>query len=491
MKKTFLLIASILIVFIVLLSLTGCGGKENENNNQENQGEEVVSTENEVAKLNEELNDICGFAQEVVDNKYKIVALKLNGEKIDITNLGTVMYEALDYSGGKVYLQKEDTFYEIDLNKGNGNYEVTKVFTYNMEYTAYYKQMGVYDGKIYFNEYQGPLLEYDMRTGKTSKVIDTEEVVNFYVNKVNGLIYYTERNPGCSLKQYDIKTGEIKTLDSASNEMIGTRKYYYNVSLASSTPESLIYNKEEKENDERQSNYYIYDVTSGEKTKIADDFSLGIYIGGKLYYSATSGGDMMYPNYVVRVKDGENVKTIMEEQENSFIDIYDLGNGKIQVVMNWGQDITTAGEQAYTIDKEAFTMEKAANRYNLVYLIQEADKKVIDTKNETNTLAITPEEANELIVKKWGKLTTEEDASITDETGITVVGGYSDMKVKDADGLEYYVFSYYSRPEGGNLSHIQTILISVDGKKYKMIFTGPTFQDGDIVTTFDEEGNLE
>lgn len=378
MKKIFLTICIILLLGIMILSLTGCG-----NNNQEEQGQEVqnqgeVSDQIETVQLNAELSDICGFAQEIENNKYKIVALKTTGESIDITNLEATNYETLDYSGGNIYLQRENNFYSIDLTKGNGNYEVTKVFTYDMEYTSYYKQMGVYEGKIYFKEYQGPLLAYDIATGSIKTVIDTEEVVHFYINKVSGKIYYTERNPGCSFKVYDIATGEIKELDSASNEMIGTRRYYYNLSIITANAEDIIYNKEEQENGTRTTNYYLYNIESGEKTKLDDNFMSGIYVDGKLYYEVTSGGDEMYPNYVLKVNTNGTDTIIMEEQENSFIDFYDLGNGKIQTVMNWGQDITTAGEQAYIIDKETLAIEETNHRYDLVYLIQEPDKKIVN-----------------------------------------------------------------------------------------------------------------
>ena len=489
MKNKILTLFSALLLIAMLFTLTGCG-ENKENTNQEEQGENVVQEVADTVKLNDELNEVCGFAQEIQGNQYKIVALKTEGEPIDITKLGSTMYETLDYSSGKIYLQKENNFYAIDLSQGNGNYKVEKVFTYDMEYTSYYKQMGVYEGKIYFKENEGPLYAYDIATGKTETIIDTEEIVHFYVNKINGKIYYVERNQGCNFKEYDIATKEIKEIDSASNEMIGSRQYYYNIGLLSANAENIIYNKEEKIDGVRDTNYYLYNIASGKKTKLDSTFMGGIYTDGKLYYEVTSGGDMMYPNYVLKVNSNGTDTVVMEEQENDFIDFYDLGNGKVQAVMSWGQDITTAGEQAYVIDKETLAVEKANHRYDLVYLIQEPDKKVLNIEQTTNVATITPEQANEIIKQKWGTTTTEEDPSVTEETGLTIVGGYSDIKVKDSDGLEYYVFSYYSRPEGGNVSHIQTMLISVDGKKYKLLFTGPSFQDGDIVTQFDEEGDL-
>lgn len=380
MKKIFLTICIILLLGIMILSLTGCG-----NNNQEEQGQEVqnqgeVSDQAETVQLNDELSDICGFAQEIENNKYKIVALKTNGESIDITNLEATNYETLDYSGGNIYLQRENNFYSIDLTKGNGNYEVTKVFTYDMDYTTYYKQMGVYNGKIYFTNDKENLLAYDIASGKIEKLIDIEEIFNLYVNKVNAKIYYVERSPKYYLKEYDIATKEIKVIDSASNEVMGSRTYYYNIGISNSNPESIIYSKEEKVGDTRETKHYIYNVENGEKILIDDTFMSGIYVDGKLYYDATSGGDMMYPNYVLKVNSNGTDTVIIEEQENDFIDFYDLGNGKIQAVMNWGQDITTAGEQAYLIDKETLELEKTNQRLDLVYLIQDADSKVLNIK---------------------------------------------------------------------------------------------------------------
>ena len=380
MKKIFLAICIILLLGIMILSLTGCGNINQEEQGQEVQNQGEVSDQIETVQLNAELSDICGFAQEIENNQYKIVALKTNGESIDITNLEATNYETLDYSGGNIYLQRENNFYSIDLTKGNGNYEVTKVFTYDMDYTTYYKQMGVYNGKIYFTNDKENLLAYDIASGKIEKLIDIEEIFNLYVNKVNAKIYYVERSPKYYLKEYDIATKEIKVIDSASNEVMGSRTYYYNIGISNSNPESIIYSKEEKVGDTRETKHYIYNVENGEKILIDDTFMSGIYVDGKLYYDATSGGDMMYPNYVLKVNSNGTDTVIIEEQENDFIDFYDLGNGKIQAVMNWGQDITTAGEQAYLIDKETLELEKTNQRLDLVYLIQDADSKVLNIK---------------------------------------------------------------------------------------------------------------
>ena len=131
LKNIILRIGIILLLFVMVFALTGCGSN-NSQTSQEPQNEENTSQEGETVKLNDELEDVCGFAQQIEDGKYKIVALKEDGTIFDITNFGTTEYETLDYSGGKIYLQKEKDFYEIDLTKGNGNYELNKIFSYNL-----------------------------------------------------------------------------------------------------------------------------------------------------------------------------------------------------------------------------------------------------------------------------------------------------------------------------------------------------------------------
>ena len=113
MKNTIKLIGIILILLMLCLSITGCG-----NNEEVNQNENAQETIQEELKLNSELEDICAFAQKNEEgNNSKIVALKEDGTEIEITKLDSKEYQDFDYYGGKLYLQKEKNFYEIDLTK--------------------------------------------------------------------------------------------------------------------------------------------------------------------------------------------------------------------------------------------------------------------------------------------------------------------------------------------------------------------------------------
>ena len=475
MKKVLVM----LLLVVMVLGVSACGKKDDDNSNDNNN-----------VLLNDELNGVYGFAQEVSDNQYKIVALKDDGTSFDITDYSDMEYETLDYASGKLYMQKENNFYEIDLTKGNGLYDVNNILTYDLETPYYYKSMGVYNGKIYFNADQEKLMAYDVINDSTQEVVSEEEIVSFYVNKENGKIYYIERSDKCYLKVYDIKTGEVNTIDSAHSEVLNGYTYQYNLSIVKGGEDALIYTKEEQSDDGRITRYYRYDYENDEKILIDDSFMAGIYSDGKLYY-VTPVSKEMYPDYELKVNNGNDTTVLMEEQPNNFIDFFDLGNGKIQAVMNWGQDVSTYGEQAYWIDKETLKVEETNQRYNLVYLIQEVDNKLLESSSNTssNTDTISLDEAKEIIKDKWGKLPVDKDSPIT-EDGITIMGGYADMKIKDTDGLEYYVFSYDSRPEGGTLSHVQTIFIAIDGSKYKMRYIPDDFSDGDVVSDYDEEGNL-
>ena len=76
MKKKILTLFSALLLIVMLFTLTGCG-ENKENINQEEQGENVVQEVADTVKLNDELNEVCGFAQEIQGNQYKIVGLKI------------------------------------------------------------------------------------------------------------------------------------------------------------------------------------------------------------------------------------------------------------------------------------------------------------------------------------------------------------------------------------------------------------------------------
>ena len=184
MKKVLVM----LLLVVMVLGVSACGKKDDDNSNDNNN-----------VLLNDELNGVYGFAQEVSDNQYKIVALKDDGTSFDITDYSDMEYETLDYASGKLYMQKENNFYEIDLTKGNGLYDVNNILTYDLETPYYYKSMGVYNGKIYFNADQEKLMAYDVINDSTQEVVSEEEIVSFYVNKENGKIYYIERSDKCYL----------------------------------------------------------------------------------------------------------------------------------------------------------------------------------------------------------------------------------------------------------------------------------------------------
>lgn len=70
MKNIYLKIGVILLLFVMIFTLTGCGSNNNQTT-QENQNEESASQEKQTVKLNDELEGTCGFAQEVHDNHIK------------------------------------------------------------------------------------------------------------------------------------------------------------------------------------------------------------------------------------------------------------------------------------------------------------------------------------------------------------------------------------------------------------------------------------
>ena len=492
---------TLFLLITVLFTITGCG-----NNEKSAQEESISNTSSEEIKLNNELEGVYAFVQKIEENNNsKIVALKNDGTEIDITKSEQNEYLGLDYYSGKLYLQKDKNFYEIDLTKGNENYELVKIFGYPMEtartYDRYnYSYIYVYDGKLYFLKDWKELVEYDLKTKKVNFIVKADNIENleFRMDKENGIIYYIESTPKFYLKSYNIKTKETKQIDegvSRSNKYLskGTNLPISFVGVGVNQGK-ILYSKGNFE-DNGGSGYktYLYDIISGGKLEL-EYITSGIYSDGKVYYASTVDDDMPYPPTCLKVYENTKVTEISEMQENDYTKFFDLGNGKVQVVMYWGQDISTEGEQAYTIDKKTNEVSMANSNYNIVHLIKDYENvsKVDYQDNLENK--ITVEQAEEIIKNKWSIEPDNNNETIPEANSYILQGGKLDLTIRDVDGLEYYVFSYSSKvgETSGTYhnTHIQTIFISVDGKKYKIRALGDNFEDKDIVTQFDEEGEI-
>lgn len=492
---------TLFLLITVLFTITGCG-----NNEKSAQEESISNTSSEEIKLNNELEGVYAFVQKIEENNNsKIVALKNDGTEIDITKSEQNEYLGLDYYSGKLYLQKDKNFYEIDLTKGNENYELVKIFGYPMEtartYDRYnYSYIYVYDGKLYFLKDWKELVEYDLKTKKVNFIVKADNIENleFRMDKENGIIYYIESTPKFYLKSYNIKTKETKQIDegvSRSNKYLskGTNLPISFVGVGVNQGK-ILYSKGNFE-DNGGSGYktYLYDIISGGKLEL-EYITSGIYSDGKVYYASTVDDDMPYPPTCLKVYENTKVTEISEMQENDYTKFFDLGNGKVQAVMYWGQDISTEGEQAYTIDKKTNEVSMANSNYNIVHLIKDYENvsKVDYQDNLENK--ITVEQAEEIIKNKWSIEPDNNNETIPEANSYILQGGKLDLTIRDVDGLEYYVFSYSSKvgETSGTYhnTHIQTIFISVDGKKYKIRALGDNFEDKDIVTQFDEEGEI-
>lgn len=501
MKNKIKSVCVLLMLIVILFITTGCG-----NNGKIEQEENNANSNSEEIKLNSELEGVCAFAQKSEGNNiFKIVALKSDGTEIDITQPEANEYLGLDYYSGKLYLQKSKNFYEIDLTKGNGNYEISKIFGYPMESTRSYDRYNytyiyVYDGKLYFIKDFKELIEYDLKTKKVNSIIKDDNIENleFRLDKENGIIYYIESTPKFYFKSYNIKTKETKQIEegvskSNSYSSRGTNLPISFVGIGVNQGKILYSKTDFREDGSSGYDTYLYDIEANGKLKL-EPINSGIYTDGKVYYSATSDEEMAYPPSCLKVYENTKVTEISEMQENDYTKFFDLGNGKVQAVMYWGQDISSEGEQAYVIDKKTYEVSKAVANYSIVHLIEDFENVSKVEYQDTQENKITPEQAQEIIKNKWGIDPDNSDERIPEANNYILQGGKLDLTIRDTDGLEYYVFSYSSKvgePSGGyHDTHIQTIFVSVDGKKYKIRALGDNFENQDVVTQFDEEGNI-
>ena len=102
-KKVWYIVIGVLVIAIIVAITLFLVFRNNENNNNE-----------EELSLNSELNGMVAVAKRMENDISKIVVLKEDGTRVDITQNSATEYEALDYYNGKIYLQRGKDFYSID-----------------------------------------------------------------------------------------------------------------------------------------------------------------------------------------------------------------------------------------------------------------------------------------------------------------------------------------------------------------------------------------
>ena len=512
MKNKIRKLSIMMVIFIMLFTLTGCG-----NNNENNTIVEEKSQEGTLltADINPELEGVYAFANKTEEGKASTVALKEDGSEVTLVehNLEEgkqVEYEALDYSFGKLYLQKGTEFFSIDLNQGDGNYQLESIYNVSSEPDWTPKIMYVYDGVLYYNRGNQLIEGHDLETKQTKEIEYNGDIDgSFVVDKKRGYIYYT-KSPvkifrddwGGALGTYNIATGEKTELKTAeykkstdSNTEAGKRFY-----IGPVTDNGFIYYERVEGNYgvDEASGYeftskttgYEYNVTTAEETKIdeyMDEYGFGntsFYDNGKLYYATNRDLGPSSTQYTLKINEKEKIKEIIEATPDSNIDeIYVLSNGDIQAEIDGNNyDTYEAYIDTYIINKDTFEKNKTNVTYrNMSYIVEGSDTHTENKTEENEEGIITKED----LVGEWRATTTD-----SLEFGISFVLGSQLTKnnsiVFNEDGT-YNMGMSFEYNQAGNYE--------IEGNKVKLLNNQRTDKNPidtivDELLISKEEGNI-
>ena len=432
--------------------------------------------------MNPELENMVSVA--IGDDYNSVYAINKDGSDIKLLSGAGTCYD-IDYFSGKVYLRGDDRIKVIDLTKGNGCYTIEEFASSSrLVYVA------VLDGKI-FTCVDKKILYIDANTKRVYTLVEADARSTFDIKlnkKLKKLFYrYVDQDSNEILAEYDIETGKTIQIDKSESYEYNGRKYWYSMLLNAISDKYLLYKKTDKENTNLGSTY-LYNIETKEITKIDINGMEGCCIVGEKIFFANPDSPDIYPNYRLAVYENGNISYLNEYQPNMYTAIWDLGTGKVQALMTWGQDVSTSGSQNYIIDINTNAIEKYDKKYSSVHIIDDLENIKYEFK-EDNINRISVEEAEKIIQEKfWDSDTDEKKDEVPIEHIIDVAGGPSDETIYDTEGNEYYVFTYRTVSDTVS-SFVEAICISVDGTKYKMIFFGSKLC-GSIITEFDEEGEL-
>lgn len=349
--------------------------------------QQIKDTSNNDIK-NSELKDVYSFA---IKNNSSIIALKEDGTEIKLVDIN-IQYDCMDYSYGNIYLQKGNEFYKIDLTKGNGNYKIESIYKVTSDVEWYNKQMAVYDGKLYYNKASQQIVEYDLLS-KKENVIQSGKQIEFRIDKNNGIMYYTLKAGDYGIfGLYNIKSGEDREI-SRENEGLS-----YHLGVL--TEDGIIYMRSYLS----QQIGYEYNLKTNESKKVDDYITITQYYdsdSGILYYAKSVFYELLSNNTILIYNKTASNKNyiIFNAGEESISQMYLLKNGKLQIVLTGGQDISTYYTKTYLIDTKSFEQTETNTTYNIMEYIEDGS----DTNTPKNDTQNTTQNnfSNDILIGKW------------------------------------------------------------------------------------------
>jgi|GEM_PF-6326764 hypothetical protein len=347
MKKVIVLIFTA----FFLLTICACNNKNPEDGVSSDAS--VVSSEfggnaaeslAEDYKANAELRDVFSF----VDTNTGVVALKKDGGQVKIYDNSD--WGEFSVTGNKMYVKvsSEKAWGYIDLNNGDGNYELVK-FPGTDERSEFLTTFTALDDCIYYIEFlDDSMYRYDTESNTREKVVNVSKDMGVLKSCDNEKLLFYYSGEGRDIYMYDTKNGqETKIVDNAILEFINGDKLVYYIDEIDGTDE------------DRVRINYEYDILTGKHTEIAKTLAWGYSLSGSPFVPY-EGGYMYLDNsklYKTKIGGEPEIVYTFDEEGWSYGVIDLLAPNKIictfeSMVSIWSEvfDIDTQ-----TIEQGSFT----------------------------------------------------------------------------------------------------------------------------------------
>ena len=377
------------VISFMLLSLTGCGSKNDESSkDNSNDVAKEKEEEKETIKLNQELSDVETF----VINEQDVVGVKKDGTTVMIMKgiAKNKKMHSIEYADGKIYISNAETkldyptknsrskmlvakkiwYDEIDLTRGDGNYVAVKVYEYDNEdlENTLMPAPHVYNGKLYIVKNANEIISIDLGT-KEVEVVDSEisKKLNntiygtyIYLDKENGNLFYMGPvGDKVSLAKYDLKTNKREIIESNNNVVFHFWQF---------TKDGMIFDVQHYDGDYNME-VKKYTFSDNKVVNLTDSYVNAYYACGDNYVVELDAGAVYdydfgphYMNIVVQDKNFKEVKKIFEKVNNE--------SAILLSPYTYDKVLVSDGKKNYILDCTSLELKETSNMYTQVAIVK-------------------------------------------------------------------------------------------------------------------------
>lgn len=430
-------------ILIAILSLIVVGGGVSYivlSNNDSNETESPLQEEENILKLNNELDGVYAFSK--TTNNTLVANIKDKDDVTIIDDASKVL--GFDYQYDKLYVYDDREIYSIDLTLGNGKYEKEVLYEATTD-SENESILYFYNNKVYYVDDYKSIVCLDLETSSTTTITNSTRINGMAINKENGKLYYAINalDMAFVLYEYDFNKDETSEIFRGSDD-----DGYYGINLLSLNDNKLIY----QVGKDYEFKSYIYDITTKETREY--EFSSGgeIFLDDKIYLVKSNNDYTNSGDSIISV-DSNNKEETLYGPVSYYLTLQYLGNNTFHFSEIRGQDIT-AEIIYYNLDIESSEVKEMDYGYSIIKVINDNDLTEPEEINNSKETDIT---LDDLVGEYEGTRTSDSNYSIGEIFGTSLRYGNS-LIINDDNTYSLNVGVAYS--EDGKYE--------IDGNKLKL-----------------------